>query len=636
MAAKSSKAELPAAGPMLSRCLYALTNILGRKVEVQVKDGSWYTGVLHSANPEKGYATVLRLARSSASKEPSHVHHEKILINGKDIVQIAAKGVVYEETTELSGFKTDKDISGGMGPRVRELERWRPEESDASTADLLLEQTYSKRGGGWDQFAENKRLFGVTSTYSEEMYTTKLDRTDPMFAEREKEATRLAREIATRETVNPHLAEERGHKVEDDYMDEEDRFSTVVRDAKKKGIGNGNIAGEGKYVPPQKRDSEPLVTDSECVAPILQESLRVRKALKEISFGSRPATVKSLDMSPFSQARRGSPLVSPLVGDPLRLNALALEPGSPRFPEEAVEAFAKFTLELEEKKSRKQRTAAIQSFRSFSFELETRMSPRVARSKTISGASALKTVESNFKKIAPSQPHSTHPRPQQTQSQPLPQVSTNQSSSDATPPPSSAPTTSKETKKPSKLNPNAAEFKPRSFAPSAQPGEDGPQRPVWQSSPVPYQDVMYGNQQLRVPTGSVPDPSAGVPGAFVTYLPPEEQIMYGQTLRPPYVQQPPYLPTYGQQITSDGQVVYFNPYGPPPVQMQHMAYAQQFPNQYGQHQHHLIQPGQQPQTDQGHGIPQHQQEQPQQTPSQPTYADALQASMPSTEKKATE
>ena len=52
----------------------------------------------------------------------------------------------------------------------------------------------------------------------------------------------------------------------------------------------------------------------------------------------------------------------------------------------------------------------------------------------------------------------------------------------------------------------------------------GPQRPVWQSSPVPYQDVMYGNQQLRVPTGSVPDPSAGVPGAFVTYLPPEEQV----------------------------------------------------------------------------------------------------------------
>lgn len=61
---------------------------------------------------------------------------------------------------------------------------------------------------GWDQFETNKTLFGVNSTFDEELYTTKLDK-GPQMRELEKEALRIAREIEGEETHDLHLAEVR-------------------------------------------------------------------------------------------------------------------------------------------------------------------------------------------------------------------------------------------------------------------------------------------------------------------------------------------------------------------------------------------------------------------------------------------
>lgn len=58
----------------------------------------------------------------------------------------------------------------------------------------------------WDQFEINKTLFGVESTFDEELYTTKLER-GPQMRERERDAWRIAREIEGQNTRNPHLAE---------------------------------------------------------------------------------------------------------------------------------------------------------------------------------------------------------------------------------------------------------------------------------------------------------------------------------------------------------------------------------------------------------------------------------------------
>ena len=66
-------------------------------------------------------------------------------------------------------------------------------------------------GKKWDQFKENEKKFGVTSTYNEEMYTTKLNQAT-LTPEQRARAARMAAEIEGDTSgieSNPHLAEER-------------------------------------------------------------------------------------------------------------------------------------------------------------------------------------------------------------------------------------------------------------------------------------------------------------------------------------------------------------------------------------------------------------------------------------------
>lgn len=93
-----------------------------------------------------------------------------------------------------------------------------------------MEQTRTKSSGGaWDQFAENERRFGLKSDYNEDIYTTKIDKSHPLYKQRLAEADRKAREIERSVTNNAHVAEERIQ----DYVggdgngaDEEDKYAT--------------------------------------------------------------------------------------------------------------------------------------------------------------------------------------------------------------------------------------------------------------------------------------------------------------------------------------------------------------------------------------------------------------------------
>lgn len=151
------------------------------------------------------------------------------------------------------GFRTDTDISRGAKAAKageRELQAWQPDPdtSGAAGAGGLEDETFGAGsgkkggGGGWDQFATNAKLFGATTTYNEDLYTTRLDRSTPGFREREKVAERLAGEIEGQVSTNVHVAEERGQKVAEDW-DEEARFSGVKR-------------GGSAYVPPGARRGE--------------------------------------------------------------------------------------------------------------------------------------------------------------------------------------------------------------------------------------------------------------------------------------------------------------------------------------------------------------------------------------------
>jgi hypothetical protein len=132
-------------------------------------------------------------------------------------------------------FATDSEISFGSyeqsGPG-RELKRF----SDFAPSEVVGRRKASAFGEEelapsqrWNQFDDNKRLFGVTTSFNEDDYTTKINKKDPNFAKRMAEAARIAAEIESAESSNPHVREERGLPILDRDGDEEDRYSGVRR-----------------------------------------------------------------------------------------------------------------------------------------------------------------------------------------------------------------------------------------------------------------------------------------------------------------------------------------------------------------------------------------------------------------------
>ncbi|KAK6153574.1 hypothetical protein DH2020_013213 [Rehmannia glutinosa] len=231
--------------PSCDRLIYLTTCLIGQQVEVQVLDGSVFSGIFHATNAED-FGIVLKMAHvikdgsrgqknvsDFASKPPART----FIIPSKDLVQVIAKGVPVTRdglTNELQNEKqqelmTDSCISQSRHVELgRELEPWVPDENDPGCPELenIFDSPWNR---GWDQFEANATLFGVKSTFNEELYTTKLER-GSQTRELEREATRLAREIEGEETRDLHLAEERGIQLDENLeIDEETRFSSVYR-----------------------------------------------------------------------------------------------------------------------------------------------------------------------------------------------------------------------------------------------------------------------------------------------------------------------------------------------------------------------------------------------------------------------
>jgi PAB1-binding protein PBP1 len=113
---------------------------------------------------------------------------------------------VLENTssTDITAFQTDSDIAASSGIAQRDLKRWVPDGPEPQAqqngngnarASRDSETFGNATTGTWDQFETHKRLFGGESTYDENLYTTKLDKSGPDYKKREKEAERLAKEI---------------------------------------------------------------------------------------------------------------------------------------------------------------------------------------------------------------------------------------------------------------------------------------------------------------------------------------------------------------------------------------------------------------------------------------------------------
>ncbi|KAL5700539.1 Polyadenylate-binding protein-interacting protein 3 [Ranunculus cassubicifolius] len=232
--------------PSRDRLLYMTTCLIGHPVEVQVKNGSTYSGIFHATNADKDFGIILKMARltKDASKLQKGVSDsvgkgltKTMIISAKELVQVIAKDVAVTGNELINGLQSEKrqeimidsyiSHSGFVDPE-RELGRWAPGEDDPQCPELenIFDGTWNRH---WDQFETNAVLFGVQSTFDEELYTTKLER-GPQMRDIEREALRIAKEIEGEETQDLHMAEERGLNFGEDFdVDEETRFSSVFR-----------------------------------------------------------------------------------------------------------------------------------------------------------------------------------------------------------------------------------------------------------------------------------------------------------------------------------------------------------------------------------------------------------------------
>ncbi|KAK8946030.1 hypothetical protein KSP40_PGU009776 [Platanthera guangdongensis] len=235
---------VPATSFSRDRLLYVSSCLIGLHVEVHVKNGSVFSGIFCSVNA-KDFGIVLKMAqiikdgsiRGQKGTPETLKRPQTVIIPPRELVQIIAKDVplTSEEFSSANAregkkeFMIDSVISRSHSVDVeRELERWTPDADDPECPELdnIFDGTWNRN---WDQFETNEALFGVKSTFNEEIYTTKLMR-GPQTRDLEREASRIAREIEGEETYDLHLAEERGMQFHEGFdIDEENRYSAVYR-----------------------------------------------------------------------------------------------------------------------------------------------------------------------------------------------------------------------------------------------------------------------------------------------------------------------------------------------------------------------------------------------------------------------
>ncbi|XWS16189.1 hypothetical protein CRYUN_Cryun34aG0063700 [Craigia yunnanensis] len=300
------------------RLVYLTTCLIGHLVEVHVKNGSIYTGIFHATDAEKDFGIILKMARlvkdgtlrghktitDFVSKAPSKI----LIIPAKELVQVIAKDVAVTMggfASELQHEKHQEILIDSVISQsryvevVRELERWVPDKDDPQCPELenIFDGPWNRN---WDQFDTNQKLFGVKSTFNEELYTTKLEK-GPQMRKLEKEAMRIAKEIEGEETQDLHLAEERGFDLHDNFdIDEEMRFSSVYRG---RGVDDSGYEEDEDIM----LDSHNTETFGDSYGSVSKRATDLT-SLQSTDGVQMPSSSSLLDETPSSQAAIGADL----------------------------------------------------------------------------------------------------------------------------------------------------------------------------------------------------------------------------------------------------------------------------------------------------------------------------------------
>jgi len=322
------------------RLLFCIVSMVGRKVTAKLRNNVTYEGLFHSCNLDGECSLTLKYARQLPSETSlSGEVIPTLIVPFKDFYLLSALDVPSpcqseeRQASAKGNFATDTEITrrhGGGDGSGRALVPWCPPEGEGPGADMQLGS--GKPGKAWDQFEANEQQYGVVSTFSEDLYTTKLDPKSIPKAKRE-EAERIAREIGS----GPSFAEVEGRVEGEDEGDEEARFSSVARGGRRSDPPGGKGRPKGGNPLPQSEEAIVQV-------PLTQERLSQHNSRTAGAGVFHPGgDAFALE----HRQKRGmitahSPLRPSAVSEMKGINALNLEPALPKLNDQMRSDWANF------------------------------------------------------------------------------------------------------------------------------------------------------------------------------------------------------------------------------------------------------------------------------------------------------
>jgi hypothetical protein len=211
-----------------------------------ISDGRCFRGIFYSATPFPG--KEFQIAMKAARRVDSS--HQGDFQPGSTLLIFMNEVKSLSTTSRLDLTKNaSHEIMTDSAVQRKDLSHLEGRDLQAASTEWLVRFSFSQyhlslnlcmqpaststsldnlKAEKWNQFEVNKKLFNVTSTFDESIYTTKLD-PSRLSKEQIDRADRSAREIEGQTSTNIHLQEERGHRMEQE-LDEEDLYSGVIRE----------------------------------------------------------------------------------------------------------------------------------------------------------------------------------------------------------------------------------------------------------------------------------------------------------------------------------------------------------------------------------------------------------------------
>ena len=215
-----------------------ILNSIGEKIRINLISGDTIEGLLYTIDPiNNEYLLLNNPRRFSRTGVPIFLKESMLKIYFKEILTINYQINNFIPKNKKNEFLTDSQISkknNNSNSNEEKLVKFELNEEDKNEK-YFNQKLDDNEDENWDQFDLNKKMYNVVSTYDENLYTTKLDK-NKISEDDKKFADKIYNEIinSNNEENNIHVLEDRGIiKQNDDNYDEEDKYSSVIKNNKK-------------------------------------------------------------------------------------------------------------------------------------------------------------------------------------------------------------------------------------------------------------------------------------------------------------------------------------------------------------------------------------------------------------------